>query len=85
MRSGFPGQSRGWCVVGTYLLPIPMGHGEMESRLEPSEGHLSHPDSTHTGHSLGVSHHGVTPGCHYASPQAVLTCFKAEQLLESTL
>lgn len=70
MKSGFPGQSRDWCVAGTYLLPVPMGHGEMESRLEPSEGHLFPPKSTHTGHSLGVlSHHGVTLGCRYTSPQ----------------
>ena len=47
-------------MVGTYLLPVPMGHGETESGLEPPEGHLSPPNSTRTGHSLGVPHCDIT-------------------------
>lgn len=67
--SSFPGQSRGRCVGGTYLLPVPMGHGEMESRLEPAKGHLFTPDSTHTGHSLGVSpwHRLCSPALKWSS------------------
>lgn len=64
MKAGFPGQSRDWCVTGTYLLPVPMEHGEMESRLEPSEGHLSPPRATQ-GTASGccptmATHGGVT-------------------------
>lgn len=36
-----PRAEQGWCLVSTYLLPVHTGHGEMESRLETSEGLLS--------------------------------------------
>lgn len=56
-------------MAGTYLLPVPVGHRERESGLEPSKRHLFPRNSTHTGHGLGVPHRSMTPGRHHASPQ----------------
>ena len=84
-------------MAGTHLLRVPMGHGEMESGLEPpkAEGMANSPPTapaqgTALGHPTTASHRGVTvrpPGTSPCVPpaRAVLTCFKMEQLLESTL
>ena len=88
MKAWLSGQSSVWCMVGTYLLPVPAGHGEMESRLESpgSGGTCPPPTAPALGMVLGcptaVSHWGVTA---WPPGMAALTCFKMEQLLESTL